>query len=177
MRAKITVNFEKVKGEWQNRFAAIALDDLPEPGKVYELVEIDEASDKQRKLFEPLCRLYFNSFCYPHEVKTWEDLRDDIKKRLGLGYSHLEYVDENYQIVTIPFKNWKESIPEKVLLDFQGGNKYRLKGILRSTTTYSSNQFFSMTDSMIREMIYNNVIHSKMGKKFDSILKEIGFEE
>ena len=150
----------------------------PDPiiGGIYDLLEYDEQTDKQRKAFHPLVKLYFNSGCYNYECRNWLMLKDYIKRDVGEGYEYLEYADTDYTIVKIKYTD-RDKIPDDVLLDYHNGNKKRIKGILKSTAKYSRKQYSKMIDSLCREMIASGVLDSKFGEGFQEILTEIKFEE
>lgn len=164
----------------------------PQVGLSYELTELSEHSAKQRKLFHPLCRLYYNSGCYSYKnVHNWLDLRDKIKRYLGAGFDRLIYSAEDHAIVTVKYEAEDEDgnkrkrtteeimamIPEPVLLDFGNGNKRRLKGELKSFADYTRHEVYDMTNALISEMLQNGVQTTKYGKKFNAILDEIGWSE
>ena len=156
--------------------AAIIKSPDPIIGGVYDLLEYDEQTDKQRKAFHPLVKLYFNSGCYNYECRNWLDLKDYIKRDLGEGYEYLEYANTDYTIVKIKYTD-RGNIPDYVLLDYHNGNKKRIKGILKSTTKYSRKQYSKMIDALCREMISSGVLVSKFGKELQDILTEIDFRE
>ena len=156
--------------------AIILGDELPKENTVYELTEIDEQTDQQRKLFNPLCRLYFDSLCYPREAVDWLDLRDQIKLKLGAGYETVRFTTSDYAIHEIPFKK-KDEIPDYVRADYAKGNQARVQLILKSMSSYSKKEMQTITDSMIREMIPNGVGKSCKSKKFNEILEKIKFQE
>lgn len=168
-------------GDKPGTLKAIYYESEPEAGSVYQIERYETGSDKQRMLFHPLCKIYFDSFCCPYVgIKHWGDVKNHVKKYLGSGYDRYEYSDENHNIITVkPKKGEKiqDLLPEYVLLDFLNGNKNRVKGFLKSTTNYGKREYAAMTDSLIREMIHNGVLHSKMNNKFNDILNEIGFTE
>lgn len=176
MRIKI-IALTATQGKKQGTVEAVIIKS-PDPvvGGVYDLLEYDEQTDKQRRSFHPLVKLYFNSGCYNCECNSWLMLKDYIKRDIGEGYEYLEYADNNYSIIKIKYKD-KDSIPENVLLDYVNGNKKRIKGILKSTTNYSRKQYSKMIDSLCREMIASGVLDSKFGKEFQDILTEIDFKE
>lgn len=176
MRIKV-IALTETQGQKQGIIEAVIIKS-PDPvvGGVYDLLEYDEQTDKQRKAFHPLVKLYFNSGCYNHECRTWLELKDYIKRDIGEGYEYLEYADKNYTIVKIKYAD-KDKIPDYVLLDYANGNKKRIKGILKSTAKYSRKQYSKMIDSLCREMISSGVLDSKFGKEFQDILTDIKFEE
>jgi hypothetical protein len=148
----------------------------PKAGSVYVLEEFKQHSSKQRRLFEPIVMLYFNSLCFPSDwiCETWEDLRDLVKLKLGQGVNLYEYSDDNHNIQRVMTL---EEIPIHILED-RINNPDRVKIYdLISTTKYSQHDFWKMTDNLIRQMIHGGVSKSKMAKKFNKILDTIGFTE
>ena len=148
--------------------------DSPVVGTEYILEDAAEQSDKQRKLFHSLCKIYYDSGCHSYKVTSWWDLREKVKYSLGEGFSHVEYVNAEMQIVTVKKAS---DVPPEVIEDFNSGNKPRVKCILKSTSDYTKKQYREMTDHLIREMLQNEVVVSSQGKKFEGILKEIDFRE
>lgn len=164
---------DSTKNKW---IKAIILNGDIKESIVYELIEIDEQTDQQRKLFNPLCRLYYDSLCYPGKAIDWLDLRDKIKLKLGAGYETIRFTTSDYAIHEIKYKDKKE-IPQDVIDDYSRGNEARVQLILKSMRDYSKTEMFNTTDSLAREMIQNLVLNSKKGKKFQEILDKIKFQE
>ena len=173
MKIKI-IELSSKEGLKQGILKAVILNKDPKIGSVYELTEYDEHTDQQRKLFHPLCRLYYNSGAYSYPSDNWLDLREHVKKNLGAGFERYEYADKDYQIVRV---KRLEEIPSYVLKDFTGGNKRRIKGVLKSMADYTRKEMILCVDNLIREMINSEVLHTSQGKKFQEILEEIGFKE
>lgn len=163
----------KIKNDW---LKAVILQGEPKEGKIYELTEIDEQTDQQRKLFHPLVKLYYESGCHCRNVANWHELKDDIKLRLGAGYETIRFVTSDYKIHEIPFKD-RENIPDYVRKDYAKGNKARVQLILKSMSDYTKKEYREISDSLINEMLQNSVLESKQGKKFNEILNEIGYME
>jgi hypothetical protein len=178
MRVKV---IEIAPGQTGSLIRALVLSGQCSIGKVYTLTENTSYSHQQRKLFEPLVRIFFNSMCIPdqwvqhHNIETWEDLREVCKLKLGEGVELYEYVDNQYKIHRI---EKLEDVPGDVLDDFHHGNHERIRIYrLKSTTKYTVKQMHNLTDSLSRQMIYAGVGQSKFAKKFNDILHEIGFTE
>lgn len=154
---------------------AIILDGIPKIGKEYNLH--NPLSGRQRRLFEPLVRLYYKSLCFPDDwpVETWEDLRDIIKRKLGQGVEQYEYVTDEKGIKRV--KSLAE-IPSNVIKDYNSGNHNRIRVYkLISTTKYTVKQMYSMTDMLLRQMIITGVGKSRYKNQFNKILDKIGFTE
>lgn len=177
MRIKINQVMDKdvSRNKWIK--AIILGDELPKENTVYELIEIDEMTDQQRKLFEPLVDLYFYSNCFHGEFKTSLLLREEIKRRLGKGVAKYEYSDKDHKVIKVSKKDF-DKIPQYVIDDVTNGNVGRITvHSMISTTTYGKKAMIKMVDSLIREMLINHVLESGQGKKFNEILTEIDFQE
>ncbi len=155
---------------------AIILEGEPKESTVYELKEIDEQTDLQRKLFNPLCRLYYDSLCHNRKVSSWLNLRNEIKKELGCGYEKIRFTTSDYAIHEIAYSK-KAEIPKDVIADYRNGNTARVELILKSMSKYSKKEMTAVTDSLIREMIQNLVLQSAKSKQFQEILEKIDFQE
>jgi len=168
---------EIARQEKHTLIRAIVMDKEPEAGSIYLMEKLQNYSSQQRRLFEPLVKLYFDSLCFPSDwpCETWEDLRDLVKLKLGQGVYKYEYVDDK---MTIQRVKTLEEIPDYVMEDFHNGNSERVRIFsLISTTKYTKKQMYEMTNSLIRQMIHGGVSKSKMAKKFNVILETIGFTE
>ena len=174
MKIKVIEILSPKQGMKQDTLKGIILEGKPVLTTVYELVEYNNQTDQQRKLFNPLVRLYYNSGVFSYPAGNWLELRDQVKKNLGAGFERYEYVNAKFQIKRI--NNLKE-IPNYVWKDFRSGNDQRIKGVLKSMADYSRKEMITVCDSLIREMLLNEVHHGRQGKKFNDILEEIGFKE
>ncbi|MDA3812368.1 MAG: hypothetical protein PF518_18785 [Spirochaetaceae bacterium] len=95
--------------------------------------------------------------------------------RLGQGVDLYEFVDDKLSIQRV---HTLGEIPDYVIEDYNKGNRNRIRIYnLISTKKYNIKQFYEMTDSLIRQMIHGGVGKSKVSKKFNSILDQIGFTE
>lgn len=175
MRIKVNQVMPK-DGFKQPWIKAIILDGEVKESTVYELTEIDEQTDQQRKLFNPLCRLYFDSLCYQRKAIDWLELREQIKLKLGAGYEKIRFTTSDYAIHEIPYAD-KENIPKDVINDYKKGNEARVQLLLKSMATYNRKEMQTVTDSLIREMISAGVGKSSKAKRFNEILEKIDFQE
>lgn len=175
MRIKVNQVMDKdsTKNKW---IKAIILNGDIKENTVYELTEIDEQTDQQRKLFHPLVKLYYESACHCRSVSNWYELKDDIKLRLGAGYETIRFTTSDYAIHEIKYKD-KENIPKDVIRDYNKGNEARIQLILKSYAKYSKTQVSDMTNSLINEALQNKIMETKSGKKFNDILNTIGYIE
>lgn len=174
MKIKVTEIISPKQGMKQDTLKGIIIEGKPKLAAVYELVEYNAQTDQQRKLFNPLVRLYYNSGCYSYPASNWLELRDQIKKNLGAGFERYEYVNDKFQIKRV---NILKDIPKYVWKDFRAGNDQRIKGVLKSMADYTRKEMITACDSLIREMLSNDVHHTSQAKKFNDILDEIDFKE
>lgn len=174
MKIKVTEIISPKQGMKQDTLKGIIIEGKPKLAAVYELVEYNAQTDQQRKLFNPLVRLYYNSGCYSYPASSWLELRSQIKKNLGAGFERYEYANDKFQMKEV--KDKKE-IPQYVWKDFRSGNTERIKGILKSMADYTRKQMIEVVDNLIREMLQTDVMHTSQAKKFNDILDEIDFKE
>ena len=174
MKIKVTEIISPKQGMVQNSLKGIIIEGEPKLTAVYELVEYNSQTDQQRKLFNPLVRLYYNSGCYSYPAGNWLELRDQVKKNLGAGFERYEFVNSKFQI-----KRTEDltAIPKYVWKDFRAGNDQRIKGVLKSMADYTRKEMITVCDSLIREMLNSEVMHTSQAKKFNDILIEIKFKE
>ncbi len=173
MKISQIMDKDGTKNKW---LKAIILKGKPKENSLYELKEIDEQTDNQRKLFNPMVRLYYNSACHCQNVSNWHKLRKNIKRRLGCGYETIRFCTYDLKMRELPYKR-KDEIPEDVQEDYRNGNIERVQLILKSMADYSKKEMTIIIDSLIKEMLQNQVLESGEGKKFNEILEEIGFTE
>ena len=174
MKIKVTGIISPDTGMKQETLKGIIIEGKPKLTAVYELVEYNAQTDQQRKLFNPLARLYYNSGCYSYKASNWMELRDQIKLYLGAGYDWYKYADKKYRVKKV-YK--VEDIPDYVLKDFLQGNRERIDEHLKSMADYTRKEMISVCDSLIREMLQSEVMHTSQAKKFNEILIEIKFKE
>ena len=174
MKIKVIEILSPKQGMKQDILKGIIIEGKPKLAAVYELTEYNSHTDQQRKLFNPLVRLYYNSGVFSYPANNWLELRDQVKKNLGAGFERYEYADKDYQIIRV---GQLKEVPEYVLKDFTEGNKQRIKGVLKSMADYTRKEMITICDSLIREMLLNEVNHGRQAKKFNEILDEIGFKE
>ena len=174
MKIKVIEILSPKQGMKQDVLKGIIIEGKPKLTAVYELVEYKHQTDQQRKLFNPLARLYYNSGVFSYPAANWMELRDQIKLYLGAGYDCYTYADKKYRVITV---KKVEDIPQYVLKDFISGNRERIEEHLKSMADYTRNEMITVCDSLIREMLLNEVNIGRQAKKFNDILDEIGFKE
>ncbi len=152
--------------------------DLPNVGEEYYLEPAKSGSQEQNRLFHSLVLEFFKSGMHSYDVRSFEDLKNCIKKSLGVGFDSYVYVDvvftdggeycENtYHHKMFDAKTLND-IPDKIKSDPY--MKDMIRGKLKSWSKYSKKERTSTIDNLITEMIEAGV-HSK---KFEEILNGIG---
>jgi len=174
MKIKVIEIISPKQGMKQDTLKGIIIEGEPKLTAVYELVEYKHHTDQQRKLFHPLVRLYYNSGVFSYPANNWLELREQVKRYLGAGIERYEYSNDNHEIIEVKSL---EDVPENILLDYAKGNNKRIKDFLKSCADYTRNEMITVCDSLIREMLLNEVNIGRQAKKFNDILDEIGFKE
>lgn len=142
---------------------------IPLAGKYYYLEDITTGSKNQNNLFHALLQVFWNfmfetntfiiednGVIYDLSSDCWESLKDLLKSKYGLKFSHIEYVNDKYQMKKVFIKQPKDWIPPKwytldyyepwalipdyAIEDFTNGNSERIKGVLISWADYSMPQ-------------------------------------
>lgn len=134
----------------------------PLTGRYYSLEDVSCGSNAQNKLFHALITVFYdymfdtntfiiedNGIIYDFSSDCVESFKDLLKARYGLKFSHINYVNDKFEIVKIPMKAPEgfegdydpyNQIPLEVLQDFNNGNSKRIKGVLVSWSDYSMPQ-------------------------------------
>lgn len=127
----------------------------PEVGRKYNLEDATKGTEAQNRYFHKIVLLYFNSGCYSDDVTTADELKQELKKRIGLGYVNYNYVS------TGDIPEWKRGNPED--------SKYN-KTLLASWSHYTKKERRMMIDNLIKEMITAGVD----GKDFEEMIANSG---
>jgi len=133
--------------------------DKPEIGKRYNLEDAVSGTTAQNKAFHALLTAYWkwmfkvNRFQFQdgnviYDLSTPDDeaFKDYFKYKYGQGFSHIQYVDDDYAMQKV---DTMEDIPEAVLTDFAAGNKGRIKGVLKSWAKYTKRERKACLDTLI----------------------------
>jgi len=142
---------------------------IPLTGRYYYLEDLTTGSGKQNRLLHALLTVFWdfmfntntfiiedNGVIYNLSSDCMENLKDLLKHKYGLGFSHIQYVDNRYRMKRLSMKmpkNWVKPelytldhydpwalVPDYVLEDFTNGNSERIKGVLISWIDYSMPQ-------------------------------------
>ena len=149
----------------KNQFSGSDLD----IGREYIVEPYDSPTEMQNRLFHKLLEIYFNSGVYSYPAKTYEELKQCVKKSLGAGFVKYVFIlDTGSGLVKGQVKNY-EDVPKNLALD-----KYANKmvyGVLKSWSKYSRKERTATIQNLITEMINLNI----NSKGFHEILN--GLEE
>jgi len=135
---------------------------LVEINKEYFLEDALHGTLAQGRILHLLIQEYFNSGLYSDNVKTWLELREHIKRRLGEGFEKIIYVDDDYKIREVKYKD-RHLIPNHIRKDPD-----RIRGKLKSFADYTKNQRKNIISNVIIEMETVGV----NSKRFNEILNE-----
>lgn len=130
-------------------------DKKPEVGKRYVLEDATSGTLAQNRYFHKLVLIYFNSGCYSDDVRNAEELKQEIKKRIGVGYVAYKYDSSG----DIP--KWVRGTSD---------NEKCNRTLLASWADYTKKERRSTIDSLIQEMITTGVHNNE----FEEMIKNIG---
>jgi hypothetical protein len=145
-------------------------EETPVDGHKYHLIDAEEYTQSQRNTLELLIDEWFKSGIWDYDTIDKRKFREFVKRDYGQGFDRLKYVDDKYKIIEV---KTQDEIPEYVVLDFANGNKGRIQGVIKSTTSYTKKQLSNIIDNVINAMIDAGVDT----KKFHDILKELNSEK
>lgn len=139
----------------------------PIPGRRYILEDAEEHTDAQRKAAHALINEWYKSGAWDYDTTEYNVFRDYVKKDYGAGFSHYEYVDDKYCMHRVASV---DDVPDYVLDDFNGGNRGRIKGVLKSFTRYKKKEVQGLIDKLLDVMISRGVNSAK----FQDIVLSLG---
>jgi hypothetical protein len=143
--------------------------DSLEVGKYYDCEPAEEGSENQNRLFHALLTTYFISGCFSYPAKNVEELKNYIKRYLGLGYESYVYVEQRENgLFRGEVKNL-EDIPPNVALD--GNGKKMVWGRLKSWSKYGKKSRMETISGLIAEMHQAGVQTKKFFQILDGIEK------
>lgn len=132
-----------------------ASQEVPVIGRTYYLEDAETHTAPQRKAAHALIGEWFKSGLWDFvDTMDYERFRDAVKKKYGAGFSHLEYVDDRYNMVRVESV---EEIPQSVLDSFNAGASGRIKGVLKSFTRYKKSEVKDLIDRLIDAMTERGV--------------------
>jgi hypothetical protein len=139
--------------------------DAPIVGRSYYLEDATSGTTAQNKAFHALITEYFKSGCSSYEAKSYDDFRNDIKRRLGAGFVAFVYaVIENGKPRILDAAKYTD-IPLEVKND--PDMRQLIRGRLKSWTDYTKKERQATMDKLIAEMHQVGVTT----KKFYQILE------
>ena len=122
----------------------------PELSVLYTLEDATAGTQAQNRAFHSLLNAFFdwmvktdqfifedNGRVFDFSTPSQEDFREFFKYKYGQGFTHIEYVDNDYSMIRV---KTLDEIPGDILEDFSNGNNGRVKGVLKSWTTYTMKQ-------------------------------------
>ena len=140
-------------------------------GHSYILEDASEHTGKQRKAAHALIGEWFKSGAWDYDTTDYNRFREYVKKDYGSGFSHYEYVDNDYGMNRV---KELDEIPEYVLKDYgEGHNKKRIKAVLKSFTEYTKKDVMLLIDRLIDVMMERGV----KSAKFQDIIKGLEDEQ
>jgi len=141
--------------------------DKLDTGSYYFVQRDDSGSLLQNSLFHGLLSVYFISGLYSYPVNTFEDLKNQIKLKLGAGYKSYVFIETTEKGFKKNRVDSYEDVPKNIAIDENG--KKMLWGELKSWTLYTKKKRKRLMRNLIAEMINVGV----SGKKFDEILRTL----
>ncbi len=150
-------------------------------GRYYTLEDGTYGSNQQNKLFHSLLKCFHddmfnkntfmiedNGTIYNFSTPDVHALKDYLKYQYGKGFSHVNYVDKDNQIIKA---NSFEECPTYVLEDFGRGNTKRVKGVLISWADYSMPQRQKLIDKVFKFMDIFGVDSGKYQEIKDGLIQ------
>lgn len=138
--------------------------DQPCIGKKYSLTDSTDGSDMQNKAFHALVGEYYKSGLWSHNVKTFTEFRDVIKRDLGAGFESYIYVVIENGLPVIKKAKKLEDVPREILDSDE--MKSQVLGKLKSWSAYGKKERTTTIDKLITEMILQGI----NSKKFNEII-------
>ena len=133
--------------------------DMPVVGKSYLLEDATFGTGAQNRAFHSVLDAFWvwmhstNTFVFEdagiiYDLSTPDPIafKDFLKYKYGEGFTHYQYVNDLFEMVKV---EKLEEIPEYVIVNFNAGNKGRVKGVLKSWTAYSLRQRMKLITLLI----------------------------
>ena len=128
----------------------------PEVGKRYYLTDAESGTEAQNKAFHALVQEYFKSGAFSYPAKTFQELKDFIKRDLGAGFENFVYATPE----GIKRATTTDEIPEEYRTA-----QYTM-GRLKSWSKYTKRERRETMDALIAQMLLVGV----QTKKFNEIM-------
>ena len=130
----------------------------PTVGTLYTLEDATFGTAAQNRAFHSLLDAFYtwmektdqfqfddNGRIFDFRTPSQHDFREFFKYKYGAGFTHIEYVDGSFCMNRV--KDLSE-VPAIVLDDFNNGNRGRIKGVLKSWTSYTKRERKAAIDSL-----------------------------
>jgi hypothetical protein len=150
--------------------------EIPIVGRYYEVEDATTGTGPQNRAFHSLLDAFWawmhktDNFVFEDNGRIFDlttpsisDFKDFFKYKYGAGFSHIEYVDDKYQMVRVKSL---DCVPGYVVEDFNSGNRQRVKGVLKSWADYTIKERLRTID-MLRSII---IISGCNDKKVQEIM-------
>ena len=138
--------------------------DAPVVGRRYALEDATSGTGAQNRAFHALISEYWVSGAHSYPAKTYEDFRNQIKRKLGAGFEAFVYVDplDNPPVIHDALKY--SDVPAHVRADAD----YRklIRGRLKSFSDYTKTERRDTLNRLIAEMVAAGV----QSKRFREII-------
>lgn len=144
--------------------------ETPGYGNEYDLEPAAEGTAAQRKLFNSLAHVYYNSGQHNDDKIDFFTFREVLKKNLGEGFKSIVYADLIDGKTVIKKVKKFEDLPEHIR-NSPDRNEMTL-GKLKSMADYTKKQYRAIIDNLISEMLQVEV----KDNKFQEILRGINYE-
>jgi len=142
--------------------------DPPEVGRYYDLEDSVFGTAAQNRAFHSLLFAFWN---WMHKTDTFQieadgkgydlttpdpdSFKELFKARYCDGFDHYEYADIIDKKVLMVKEKIFDNIPDYVIDDFHTGNRFRIKGVLKSWTKYTKKERKTAIDTLLT-IIYNS---------------------
>lgn len=140
-------------------------EDWLEIGKYYNVEPLATGTLAQNNTFHALVLAYWSSGCFSQPARTYDELRNFIKRDLGAGFENFIYIGDD---MTLHQVDTREEIPEHIRDDFT-----KCVGKLKSWSKYSKKERRQTIDNLITEMETVGVNTPKYREILQGMSKEL----
>ena len=122
--------------------------EVPKVGHRYILEDAEEYTPPMRRLWESLVEEWHVSglWDFVDTMDKWK-FREAVKLRYGMGFDRIIYVQDGKMVEV----KTKAEIPDEIALAY-AKDRDVIRGVLRSTTTYTKKMFGEMIDNTVTAM-------------------------
>jgi hypothetical protein len=139
--------------------------DLPVVGRYYTLEDAANGTGAQNRAFHALLGEYYKSGLCSYDCKSFDDFRNQIKRKLGPGFESYAYADIVKGLPVLEVVDKYDEIPEVIRKDPR--LREYVRGRLKSWADYTKKERRDTMDKLIAEMKMAGV----NSKKFDEIME------